>query len=83
MSGFPVLKTVCEVYRGAARCSASVFLLAGIAIGAAAVAPAQKVSGGPAVVQPGAPGEPTKKLPADTHAALPPISRADVEFMQG
>jgi uncharacterized protein (DUF305 family) len=39
--------------------------------------------GGPAVVQPGAPGEPTKALPADTHATLPPISRADVEFMQG
>jgi uncharacterized protein (DUF305 family) len=38
---------------------------------------------GPAVVQPGAPGEPTKTLPADTHATLPPISRADVEFMQG
>jgi uncharacterized protein (DUF305 family) len=37
----------------------------------------------PAVVQPGAPGEPTAKLPADTHATLPPISRADVDFMQG
>jgi len=40
-------------------------------------------SNGPAVVQPGAPGQPTKDLPADTHATLPPISRADVEFMQG
>lgn len=39
--------------------------------------------GGPSVVQPGAPGEPTKPLPADTHATLPPISRADVQFMQG
>jgi len=47
------------------------------------VAGAQKATGGPAVVQPGAPGEPTKTLPADTHASLPPISRADVEFMQG
>lgn len=36
-----------------------------------------------AVVQPGAPGQPTKTLPASTHATLPPISRADVEFMQG
>ena len=42
----------------------------------------QKASGA-VVVQPGAPGEPTKTLPADTHATLPPISRADVEFMQG
>lgn len=40
-------------------------------------------AGGPAVVQPGAPGQPTKPLPTDTHATLPPISRADVEFMQG
>jgi uncharacterized protein (DUF305 family) len=47
------------------------------------VAGAQKATVGPAVVQPGAPGEPTKTLPADTHASLPPISRADVEFMQG
>ena len=35
------------------------------------------------VVQPGAPGEPTKTLPADTHAELPPIAPADVAFMQG
>jgi uncharacterized protein (DUF305 family) len=36
-----------------------------------------------AVVQPGAPGEPSKTLPADTHAQLPPIAPADVSFMQG
>ncbi len=37
----------------------------------------------PVVVQPGAPGEPTRTLPPDTHANLPPLSTADVEFMQG
>jgi uncharacterized protein (DUF305 family) len=37
----------------------------------------------PVVVQPGAPGEPSKTLPASTHATLPPPSKADVEFMQG
>lgn len=37
----------------------------------------------PVIVQPGAPGQPTKELPASTHAVLPPISRADVDFMQG
>ncbi len=37
----------------------------------------------PAVVQPGAPGKPSKKLPASTAAKLPPPSPADVEFMQG
>jgi uncharacterized protein (DUF305 family) len=37
----------------------------------------------PVVVQPGAPGKPSKSLPPDTKAKLPPRSRADVEFMQG
>jgi len=37
----------------------------------------------PVVVQPGAPGAPSKKLSASTHASLPPSSRADVDFMQG
>ena len=37
----------------------------------------------PVVVQPGAPGQPTKSLPASTRAVLPPRSQADIEFMQG
>src|SRR6267378_2921342 len=37
----------------------------------------------PVVVQPGAPGEPTKTLPSTTRATLPPRSPADVQFMQG
>ncbi|HEV8158151.1 MAG TPA: DUF305 domain-containing protein [Pyrinomonadaceae bacterium] len=35
------------------------------------------------VVQPGAPGQPTKILPPTTRATLPPRSPKDVEFMQG
>jgi uncharacterized protein (DUF305 family) len=35
------------------------------------------------VVQPGAPGTPSKTLPSSTHASLPPRSAADVEFMHG
>lgn len=35
------------------------------------------------VVQPGAPGQPTKKLPPTTRAILPPRSPKDAEFMQG
>src|SRR5436853_5294338 len=35
------------------------------------------------VVQPGAPGQPTRTLPASTRATLPPRSSADVQFMQG
>ena len=37
----------------------------------------------PVVVQPGAPGKPTRTLPATTSATLPPASPADVQFMQG
>ncbi len=37
----------------------------------------------PVVVQPGAPGQPTRKLPPSTRATLPPRSPKDVEFMQG
>jgi uncharacterized protein (DUF305 family) len=37
----------------------------------------------PVVVQPGAPGQPSRTLPPSTRATLPPRSQADVEFMQG
>jgi len=37
----------------------------------------------PVVVQPGAPGKPSRTLPSSTKGALPPRSPADVEFMQG
>jgi uncharacterized protein (DUF305 family) len=44
----------------------------------------QDVSNGPpVVVQPGAPGKPTRTLPASTRAELPPRSQKNVEFMQG
>ena len=36
----------------------------------------------PIVVQPGAPGQPTRTLPPSTRATLPPRSQKDVEFMQ-
>src|SRR6478672_13495075 len=37
----------------------------------------------PIVVQPGAPGQPTRTLPSSTRATLPAPSPKDVEFMQG
>jgi uncharacterized protein (DUF305 family) len=43
----------------------------------------QQDSSKPAVVQPGAPGAPSKTLPSSTHATLPPWTAADVAFMQG
>lgn len=40
-------------------------------------------AGAQVVVQPGAPGQPTKSLSTDTRATLPPTTQKDVEFMQG
>jgi uncharacterized protein (DUF305 family) len=37
----------------------------------------------PSVVQPGAPGQPSKQLPVDTHGTLPAPSADDIAFMQG
>jgi uncharacterized protein (DUF305 family) len=37
----------------------------------------------PVVLQPGAPGQPSKVLPPDTHATVPPVAQADIDFMQG
>jgi uncharacterized protein (DUF305 family) len=37
----------------------------------------------PVVVQPGAPGKPTRTLPPTTRGTLPPASPADVQFMRG
>ena len=47
------------------------------------VAPASHAQQAPTVIQPGAPGAPSKTLPPSTTGELPPVSRADVEFMQG
>lgn len=44
---------------------------------------AQQAETQPVIVQPGAPGQPTKTLPASTRAVLAPVARKDVEFMQG
>jgi uncharacterized protein (DUF305 family) len=57
-----------------------------IAIAGSASMPASAQDKGaqaPTIVQPGAPGQPSKTLPSTTHAILPPRSQADVEFMQG
>jgi uncharacterized protein (DUF305 family) len=37
----------------------------------------------PSVVEPGAPGQPSRVLPPTTHPAVPRLSLADVAFMQG
>jgi uncharacterized protein (DUF305 family) len=65
------------------RVSLFVIVSAGMAFYLSAHLPEQNGPGSPVVVQPGPPGTPSKRLPPNTQATLPPRSKADVEFMQG
>jgi uncharacterized protein (DUF305 family) len=49
---------------------------------ALAYEPAWAQQTGPVVVQPGAPGKPTRSLPSSTRATLPEPSFADIQFMR-
>ena len=64
------------------RSSAS-FLFAGASLFFLSLSVSAQQRKTPVVVQPGAPGQPTKRLPSSTRATLPPASPADVQFMQG
>ena len=72
-----------SAHRFAVLCS--LFLAAGASLGLFVLAARAQQTGAdtPSVVQPGAPGQPSKKLPPSTKGTLPPRSQADVEFMQG
>lgn len=61
------------------------FLVGFVALGLAILpVQGQKTSSNePTVVQPGAPGKPTRVLPPTTRAKLPPTSPSDIEFMKG
>ncbi|HXM14087.1 MAG TPA: DUF305 domain-containing protein [Candidatus Eremiobacteraceae bacterium] len=63
-------------------CALAAMMIASFGLVATAFAH-QTASESPVVVQPGAPGKPSKTLPSDTQATLPPRSKADVAFMQG
>jgi uncharacterized protein (DUF305 family) len=81
-----------ELYRfrrkGKFRSARGSAVLCGILLSSAGLFPSamraqQPDTAKPVVVQPGAPGKPSKTLPSSTKAVLPPRSQADVEFMQG
>ena len=65
------------------RIPASILLAAVCGLPPTAIHAQQAASGSPAIVQPGAPGTPSKTLPASTTATPPRASQADIEFMQG
>jgi uncharacterized protein (DUF305 family) len=55
-----------------------------VCLACAAIAPALgQQAGNVSVVQPGAPGTPSKTLPSSTSAIPPKASQADIDFMQG
>jgi uncharacterized protein (DUF305 family) len=81
---FKELRKLRPVIRGGALMAASA--LPGLfspAVYAQQAEQQQAEQGTPVVVQPGAPGQPTRILPPSTMATLPPRSPADVQFMQG
>jgi uncharacterized protein (DUF305 family) len=78
----------CERKLGSLRQSAigygALLALSAFTLSFSCVARAQRSKpSDPVVVQPGPPGMPSKRLPSSTRAVLPPLSSADVEFMQG
>jgi uncharacterized protein (DUF305 family) len=93
MSGYSPQGTLFRFHRKRNLPSArSAATLPGLLLGASAAAgllcpqvPGQQADSAkaPVVVQPGAPGMPSKTLPPSTRATLPPRSEADVKFMQG
>jgi uncharacterized protein (DUF305 family) len=84
LSGFANWRHACGCKLGAGRALA-VLLAAGTATCSLfpAAGAQQGDSSTPVVVQPGAPGKPSKRLPSSTSAQLPPRSQAEVDFMQG
>ncbi len=64
------------------RLVALLFACGGFATLAMPLAGAQQ-SAPPRIIQPGAPGQPSKVLPPSTHPATPQPSEADIRFMQG
>ena len=67
----------------ALRTSVLLSAIAAAQLFGASVNAQQAAPAAPVVVQPGAPGEPSKALPPGTKAALLPVAPADVAFMQG
>jgi uncharacterized protein (DUF305 family) len=80
---FSSYRPSCVLHRRKPRRARAFALLCGL-LGVCLIAPAQQTDAErPVIVQPGAPGKPSKRLPSNTTAKLPPFSQADVEFMQG
>jgi uncharacterized protein (DUF305 family) len=78
----PDCKRTLHPLRGARILCCAWFTVGLVYGGLTTSAGAQQSSTAP-VVQPGAPGTPSRTLPASTTGVVPPDSHADIEFMQG
>jgi uncharacterized protein (DUF305 family) len=67
--------------KGKLRSARAFAVLCGLLLSAARAQQTEPAT--PVVVQPGAPGKPSRRLPPSTTAKLPPRSQAEVEFMRG
>ena len=77
------MRNFCSASGSIALCAALLAVCAPSDLFSSPLLAQQKDSSPPVVVQPGAPGKPSKTLPPSTKATLPPRSPADVDFMQG
>jgi len=86
---FPCKRKLCSARRSAVQCglllaaSVPASYLCSTGLLSSVIWAQQTDPERPVVVQPGAPGKPSRTLPPSTRATLPPRSQADVEFMQG
>jgi uncharacterized protein (DUF305 family) len=80
-AAFRVLSSLFLMF--AAGAATDVFRITAYAGQAGPAAREPQTEPAPVVVQPGAPGEPTRRLPSSTTAKLPPASPAEAEFMRG
>lgn len=67
--------------KGKLRSARAFAVLCGLLLSAARAQQTEPAT--PVVVQPGAPGKPSRRLPPSTTAKLPPRSQAEAEFMRG
>ena len=83
--GFPRKPQLCPSMVAVVLCGTLLAASTAAGLGFCAARRAQQTdpATAPVVVQPGAPGKPSKTLPPSTKGTLPARSPADVEFMQG
>src|SRR5687767_4375609 len=82
MPQFKIVSPSSVEFRSSLAVSSAIFAII-LSVSVFAFGQGADKGGAPRIVQPGAPGQATKTLPADTSAKLTPSSPKNAEFMQG